>query len=137
MSTSPGRAPDPRTIHPALEDIGERLYTARAQYMIDTNQGLTQTYNQLKDPNCREPRILELRTLHEEMDRAVLTTYAWPDIPVPPYCPTTETEKKSITQFEDEIIDRLFLLNAQRAEEERLLTKPAAAKAKKRRASGQ
>ena len=106
---------------PALEDIGERLYTTRAKYMVDTQQGLTITYNLLKDPACQEPRIIELRCLHEEMDRAVLAAYGWSDIAVPAYgTPTTDAEKKALEAFEDEVIDRLFALNAERAEEERL-----------------
>jgi hypothetical protein len=32
--------------------------------MVDTNQGLTKTYNALKDTECGDPRILELRALH-------------------------------------------------------------------------
>ena len=89
--------------------------------MIDAQQGLTQTYNHLKDPDCNEPRVEELRRLHEEMDRAVLAAYGWSDIPVPPYgTPVTDAEKKALEAFEDEVIDRLFALNAKRAEEERL-----------------
>ncbi|MES1244263.1 MAG: type IIL restriction-modification enzyme MmeI [Acidobacteriota bacterium] len=105
--------PDPRTVIPSLEDIGQRLYGARAAFMLDTQQGLTATYNLLKDPACHDPRIEELRRLHEDMDRAVLDAYGWSDIPVPPYLdPHPEA-------FEDEVLDRLFLLNAQRAEEEK------------------
>lgn len=133
--TFPFPQPDPRTVIPALEDIGERLYTTRAKYMVDTNQGLTQTYNALKDPRVTEARVVELRRLHEEMDRAVLAAYGWDDLAVPPYgTPTTEAEKKALARFEDEVIDRLFALNAQRAEEERAAAareeaaKPAKAK---------
>ena len=112
--------PDPRTVIPFLEDIGQRLYDTRAQYMLDTQQGLTDTYNRLKDPDCHEPRIEELRRLHEEMDRAVLAAYGWDDIPVPPYTtPATDAERRALEAFEDEVIDRLFVLNAQRAEEEK------------------
>lgn len=123
----------------ALEKIGEQLYTTRAKYMVDTNQGLTATYNQLKDPACHEPRVVELRRLHEEMDRAVLAAYGWEDIQVPPYgTPTTPAEEKALEVFADEVIDRLFELNAKRAEEEKRLglsakkgAKKPAAKAKK------
>jgi hypothetical protein len=105
---------------PALEEIGERLYTTRAKYMIDTQQGLTQTYNQLKAPRVTEARVVELRRLHEEMDRAVLAAYGWDDVKVPPYgTPVSDEEKKALERFEDEVIDRLFALNAKRAEEER------------------
>lgn len=103
-----------------MEDVGERLYTARAAYMVDTQQGLTQTYDQLKDPRCQEGRVIALRRLHEEMDRAVLAAYGWSDIAVPPYgTPGTDAEKLAVTRFEDEVIDRLFALNAQRAAEEK------------------
>jgi hypothetical protein len=50
FETFPFPQPDPRAVIPALEDIGERLYTARAAYMVDTQQGLTQTYNAAQGP---------------------------------------------------------------------------------------
>ena len=97
--------------------------------MLDTQQGLTTTYNLLKDPDCHDPRIEELRRLHEEMDRAVLAAYGWDDIPVPPYgTPTTDAERRALEAFEDEVIDRLFLLNAERAGQEK---RQAAGKAAK------
>jgi hypothetical protein len=118
FETFPFPSPNPRTLLPTLETIGETLYETRAQYMITTNQGLTKTYNALKDPTCRDPRILELRTLHEDLDRAVLTAYSWSDIVVPPYCPQTPAEEAQLQSFKDEIIDRLFVLNAERAAQE-------------------
>ncbi len=123
FETFPFPNPDPRSVIPELEAIGQQLYEARAQYMIDTNQGLTKTYNALKNPACDEPRILELRRLHEEMDRAVLNAYGWGDIAVPPYCPRDEEEKGLVGVFEDEVIDRLYLLNGERAREEQRLGK--------------
>ena len=80
----------------SLDAIGRELYDARARYMVDTNQGLTATYNQLKDPTCAdEPqdRIRELRRLHEDLDRGVLAAYGWSDIAVPPYCPALNAER--------------------------------------------
>ena len=112
-----------------LETIGARLYETRARLMVERNQGLTTTYNQLKDPACDDPEILALRRLHEDLDRAVLAAYAWPDIPVPAYqTPTTPATRAAQESFEDEIIDRLFALNAERAELETL--KGAGAKGK-------
>lgn len=75
---------DPRAVIPALESIGEQLYQARAKYMLETDQGLTKTYNALKET---DPRILDLRQLHEELDRAVLAAYGWQDIESPPLPP--------------------------------------------------
>ncbi|WP_437931211.1 DNA methyltransferase [Sorangium sp. So ce291] len=119
FATFPFPEPDPRTVIPALEAIGEKLYETRARFMVDTDQGLTKTYNALKDPDCDDPRILELRTLHEDMDRAVLAAYSWSDIAVPPYCPKTDEDRAALQAFEDEVIDRLFVLNAERAEQEK------------------
>ena len=117
------------------EQNGERLYKTRAQYMIDTNQGLTKTYNALKDPEVTAPRILALRDLHLEMDRTVLAAYGWSDIDVPPYTtPVTPAEKAARQTFEDEIIDRLFVLNAERAAEEAKLGVKKAKKTKKKKA---
>ncbi len=121
FDTFPFPQPDPRAVIPTVEAIGEGLYTARAKYMIATNQGLTQTYNQLKDPKCDEPRILALRTLHEDLDRAVLDAYGWNDMIVPSFCPKATEEQRALEQFQNTITDRLFVLNAQRAEEEKRL----------------
>jgi hypothetical protein len=125
FETFPFPRPDPRTVLPELEVVGERLYETRARFMVNTNQGLTKTYNALKDPTCTDPRILELRRLHEEMDRAVLAAYGWSDMGVPPYCPSTDADRTALKTFEDAMIDRLFELNAQRAEEERKIAAAA------------
>jgi hypothetical protein len=110
--------PFPRDLD-ALESVGERLYTARAAYMVDTDQGLTKTYNALEDPRCDDPRILELRDRHLEMDRAVLSAYGWSRLEPPPYAdPTTAAEQAQRQGFEDQVLDRIFALNAERAAEE-------------------
>ncbi len=130
FETFPFPQPDPRTTLPALEAIGEKLYSARARFMVDTNQGLTKTYNALKDPTSDDPRILELRAFHEEMDRAVLAAYGWGEVPVPPYCPQTDEDRAAVAAFEDEVIDRLFALNAARAADEKRLGATVGAKQK-------
>ncbi len=138
FDTFPFPHSDPRAVIPTVETAGERLYAARATYMVDTNQGLTQTYNQLKDPKCDEPGILALRTLHEEMDRAVLDAYGWTDLAVPPFCSSTPDQQRALEQFQDAVIDRLFVLNAQRAEEEKRLgaAKPTKARKSKKPPAG-
>jgi hypothetical protein len=78
-----------------------------------------------------------VRRLHEETDRAVLAAYGWDDVKVPPYgTPTSEAEKKVLERFEDEVIDRLFALNAERAEEERQQAEREATKEKPTKAKG-
>lgn len=119
---------------PALEAAGEALYTARADYMIRHDQGLTATYNQLKDPDCLDPEVEHLRRLHEAMDRAVLAAYGWDDIPVPPYGTADPDAQQA---FEDEVIDRLFVLNAERAAEEQAAAAKPKRGAKGKRGKGQ
>ncbi|WP_438000526.1 DNA methyltransferase [Sorangium sp. So ce185] len=115
--------PFPRPEHLAaggpLDTAGERLYTARARLMVELGEGLTAMYNLLKDPACARPGVVELRRLHEEMDRAVLAAYGFDDIEVPPYAaPATPGERSAAGAFEDRVIDRLFALNEARADEE-------------------
>lgn len=161
----PFPAEDPRAIPPELEELGGKVCAARAAYMVEENVGLTKTYNVLKDPNVSDPRIFELRRLHEDLDRAVLRAYprlqgvdrqaepklprvgpsdpnvvGWNDVEVPPFCVATDEKKAALARFEDEVIDRLFVLNAERAGKEARLgqtakkggakkTKPSSSKA--------
>ena len=93
--------------------------------MLRHDQGLTTTYNQLKDPDCATDEIEHLRRLHEAMDRAVLDAYGWSDIEVPPY---GTAEPENLRAFTDEVIDRLFVLNADRAAEEAAAAPPPKSK---------
>ena len=126
FDTFPFPDSDLRASIPALEAIGEELYEARAAYMLEAQHGLTQTYNRLKDPSCCDDEpIVALRVLHEQMDQAVIEAYAgstgdpaWLAVPVPPFCPRTPEEQKALETFSDHVVDRLFVLNAQRAADE-------------------
>ncbi|WP_338045005.1 type IIL restriction-modification enzyme MmeI, partial [Myxococcus vastator] len=98
-----------------LREIGTFLDADRRNYMIARSAGLTTTYNVLNDSQESGARTQALRALHEDVDRAVLSAYGWSDIQIPPYCGATP---KQLEVFEDEVLDRLFDLNAQRAHEE-------------------
>ena len=118
--------------HLSLEAIGKTYYEFRAELMVSNNEGMTKCYNRFHDPNEDDPRIVRLRELHADMDRAVLDAYGWTDIP-------TECEflldyeideeewgkKKKPWRYRwpdpvrDEVLGRLLELNAQRAAEER------------------
>lgn len=136
FETFPFPEPDPRAALPGLEIAGAELHEARARFMIETGQGLTKTYNALRDPGCEDPRVLALRALHEATDRAVLAAYGWNDVATPPYCPTTDAERAAVRAFEDEVIDRLFVRNAERAahESQAAAAMPAPGKAGRSRA---
>jgi len=95
--------------------IAATLYTTRAAFMIATDQGLTKTYNALKDPDDTRPEILELRELHELLDRAVLDAYGQSQILVPPFC---GADPSALERFEDEVLDFLFARNEALAKKE-------------------
>jgi hypothetical protein len=65
----------------SLGTIGERYHQFRAELMMANNEGLTSTYNRFHDPAETSPGLLELRSLHGEMDQAVLQAYGWSDMP--------------------------------------------------------
>ncbi len=124
FETFPFPRRSPKEVIPELEKIGEELYETRAKFMVDTDQGLTKTYNALKDPTVTArsehgERIEHLRQLHIDMDRAVLEAYAretndptWTDIEIPPFTdPVTDAEKELHQKFEDRVLDKLFELN--------------------------
>ena len=125
--------PFPRnwTTDPMLEAAGGAYYDCRSELMIMNNEGLTKAYNRFHDPDDRNPAIAELRSLHAAMDRAVLDTYGWTDIPtdcefLPEHADDEESKgKKTRYRYRwpdpvrDEVLARLMELNAERAEEER------------------
>jgi hypothetical protein len=104
--------------------------------MVRNDEGLTKTYNRFHNPAERSPAILELRRLHEAMDRAVLAAYGWGDIDTACDFELEWTDEDSAAAssrrrkpgrlrwsepVRDEILARLLALNARRAEEERRL----------------
>jgi hypothetical protein len=60
--------------------IGAEYHEHRRQTMLSHKLGLTKTYNLFNSPECRDKDIERLRTLHKEMDRAVLACYGWQDL---------------------------------------------------------
>ncbi|MDX3730867.1 hypothetical protein PV748_28690 [Streptomyces caniscabiei] len=63
-----------------LREAGEHLDGYRRELMIATNMGLTAIYNWFHDPDCQDDEIVELRRIHEEIDRAIVDAYAWRDL---------------------------------------------------------
>jgi N-6 DNA Methylase len=118
--TFPFPIEDPRAVISHLEDLGEELHGFRVAVMRELQLGLTKLYDLLVDPQCQSAEICALRDLHLLVDKATLSAYGWSDIEVPPYpSPSSPGERIALEKFEDQVIDKLLLLNAQRAEEER------------------
>ncbi len=117
--------------HPSLEAAGKGYYEFRAALMIRNGEGLTKTYNRFHNPDEADPEIAKLRDLHAAMDRAVLDTYGWSDIPTDckfllDYQIDEEEwgDRKKPWRYRwpdevrDEVLARLLELNAERAREE-------------------
>jgi hypothetical protein len=117
--------------------------------MVRSDEGLTRTYNRFHDPVEQSPDILDLRRLHDEMDRAILDAYGWTDIrPTCKFLLDYEDDEdvdddgrprqrkkpwryRWPDDIRDEVLARLLALNQQRAEEERLSGAAADKPAKK------
>ncbi|MEV5341010.1 DNA methyltransferase [Streptomyces sp. NPDC052676] len=115
-----------------LRSAGARLDAFRRNVMLARNVGLTDTYNLVHNPDCQEHDIVELRRIHEQIDRATLAAYGWHDLvddsgQTPPADPTHGTfpldhgfhETDQGVRYtigllaRTEIIDRLRQLNHQ------------------------
>ncbi|MFJ9916879.1 Eco57I restriction-modification methylase domain-containing protein [Actinacidiphila glaucinigra] len=71
-------------VRPSLTDrlraAGTHLDVYRRDLMLSRNMGITATYNLVHDPVCEDPDIVELRTIHEEIDKATVEAYGWHDL---------------------------------------------------------
>ncbi|MDH6228158.1 DNA methyltransferase [Streptomyces sp. MJP52] len=71
-------------VRPPLTDrlraAGIRLHTYRSGLMRRRSIGLTDTYNLVHDEACQDADIVELRRIHEEIDRATIEAYGWLDL---------------------------------------------------------
>ena len=125
---------------PDLEVAGRTYYDFRAELMVRTGEGLTKTYNRFHDPYENAPDIVTLRSLHAAMDRAVLDTYGWPDIPIDcEFLLDYEIDEEEWgarkkpyryrwpDAVRDEVLARMLELNAERAAEETCAGKAATA----------
>lgn len=63
-----------------VADVAQELDEFRSKRMIDSNEGLTDTYNRVHDGADRTPEIVKLRELHVALDYAVRDAYGWNDL---------------------------------------------------------
>jgi hypothetical protein len=118
-----------------LEAIGEEYYRFRADLMMRNDEGLTQTYNRFHDRDEIDPKIDQLRKLHDDIDRAVLAAYGWQDLN--PQCEfileyddqNDDASKRKkpwryrwTEEAHDEVLARLLALNQQQADMEAVTT---------------
>ena len=112
---------------PILGKLGAGYYEFRGRAMLENDEGMTKTYNRFHDPQEDSQAVLELRKLHEGLDRAVLAAYGWSDIP-------TDSDffedydagegKKTAWRYrwpdavENQVLERLLALHEHRLETE-------------------
>ncbi|MBZ0217653.1 MAG: hypothetical protein K8F25_13925, partial [Fimbriimonadaceae bacterium] len=119
-------------LHTVVSDYLEH----RSAMMLQTNLGLTKTYNRFHDPLDRKEDIVELRRLHSEMDDAVLRAYGWNDLAdlardtspegaAPRFLHQTDEPEFAYQKryhwpawFRDKVLAKLLQLNRERAASE-------------------
>lgn len=71
-------------VRPPLTDrlraAGKQLDSCRRALMLSRNTGLTATYNLVHSRDCHDRDIAQLRSIHEEIDRATTEAYGWHDL---------------------------------------------------------
>ena len=122
---------------PALEEAGRAYHDHRAALMVESERGMTKTYNDFHDPRLRPPKhakLQALRDLHDAMDRAVLRAYGWDDLASraePRHLGEDDPEHTYQgrlhwpSEFRDEVLRRLLALNAERHREEQSAARAA------------
>ncbi len=113
-----------------IRDLGEQLDRHRKQ--IQKNHPditITGMYNLLEKIRAGQPLtdndrqyndralVTTLKQIHDDLDRATFAAYNWDDLI--PQWETQHTNPEHKEQLENQILERLVKLNAQRAEEER------------------
>ncbi|MEV8592488.1 DNA methyltransferase [Streptomyces sp. NPDC052012] len=63
-----------------LRALGTHLDSYRRNLMEARSMGLTTTYNLVHAADCHDEDIIELRRIHEEIDRATIDAYGWRDL---------------------------------------------------------
>jgi hypothetical protein len=112
-----------------IEIIARSYYDHRAALMVTRNEGMTKVYNRFHDQTESAGDIQRLRELHAAMDRAVLEAYGWHDLAgraAPVFLDETNEDDHTYlgrlfwpSDFRDEVLARLLVLNAERAAAER------------------
>lgn len=101
-----------------MRELGERLDGDRREIMLRRELGLTALYNLVNAPNVQGDEDVDLiRSVHQEIDQAVMEAYGWSDIPLDHGFHTyRQMERWTVSPAARvEILDRLLEENHRRA----------------------
>jgi hypothetical protein len=104
-----------------LDEIGDRYLSYRKETLLAENQGLTKVYNRVHEqPDDQSERMVELRGLRRELDRAVADAYGWSELKLDhDFRETPLGLRYTISEpIKTEVLDRLLELNHVRYAEE-------------------
>jgi hypothetical protein len=108
-----------------LGPMGVSYRDLRSKIMVEDELGLTKLYNRFHDRGERDPRLMRLRELQVQMDRAVAAAYGWSDLELEHdfhevgYLPENDRVRFTVSEAaRRELLDRLSHLNRERHAEE-------------------
>jgi hypothetical protein len=96
-----------------VDTAGRVLNEHRASLMLRNDEGLTDTYNRVHNPDDTSPDIQELRNLHVALDLAVRDAYGWSDLDLEHGFHDTPQGRRFTLgpSARTEVLDRLLELN--------------------------
>jgi hypothetical protein len=108
------------TLTDEMRSAGQSLHEERSAFMLNSQLGLTKTYNLINDPSVQDAKVLRLRDLHVAVDEAVFKAYGWTNLePEHGHYETRQGVRWTVAPpVQSEILDRLLELNHHRYAEE-------------------
>ncbi|MFJ5305203.1 type IIL restriction-modification enzyme MmeI [Streptomyces sp. NPDC088350] len=99
-----------------MTTAGQALDTVRSRIMRDRQIGLTKLYNLVHDESIADADVQSLRSLHENVDQAVMSAYGWQDLDIDHgFHQTRQGIRYTISPMARvEVLDRLLEINHDR-----------------------
>lgn len=104
-----------------LEELGEAYHYLRLRILSEESITSTQLYNNFHNDEITDPLIVEMRSLHAQIDQAVLGLYGWSDLELDhgfyelDYLAQNNRLRFTISEkARNEVLNRLTLLNKER-----------------------
>lgn len=104
----------------SLADLGKTYHDHRGEIMIARGEGLTKTYNHFHDKEEQSEDFRRMRSMHAEIDRAVVSAYGWSEIDLGHgFHKTKQGVRYTLSESaRRSVLDRLLVLNHHHYEEE-------------------